>query len=415
MTVFTNVFGGGTINPAFDSYTSYTLTANLQLVWPLETAPNSNLAAQIMDISAATAGSFGLILPPANQVSNGQFLIVNNKSSFNQAVFSNGGATIIAAIAPGAIYFLYVTDNTTAPGVWSTFQYGAQASAPNVSALAGPGLLAIGATLAQDIPVTSVSSNFIIGVANRAQLMNWTGGTGSLTLPLANTAQASFYVQIRNSGTSVLTIATSGSDLINGVSSVSLNPGDSCFLVTDGTSWYTIGLGPVVLANFNFIVINVPSVVVGGIVTLSGTQLNQIAYKFTGVLTQNTIVDLPPTKQQYWLDNACTGAFTLTFQIPTSAGGPTPAGTTQVVSQGINGIFYTDGTNVINAVSGSGLGNPVLVSQGGTGATTAGQALINLGGTSQGIGLFTSATASAAQTAIAAPSTADAVVFSLVF
>lgn len=415
MTVFTNVFGGGTINPAFDSYTSYTLTANLQLVWPLETAPNSNLAAQIMDISAATAGSFGLILPPANQVSNGQFLIVNNKSSFNQAVFSNGGATIIAAIAPGAIYFLYVTDNTTAPGVWSTFQYGAQASAPNVSALAGPGLLAIGATLAQDIPVTSVSSNFIIGVTNRAQLMNWTGGTGSLTLPLANTAQASFYVQIRNSGTSVLTIATSGSDLINGVSSVSLNPGDSCFVVTDGTSWYTIGLGPVVLANFNFIVINVPSVVVGGIVTLSGTQLNQIAYKFTGVLTQNTIVDLPPTKQQYWLDNACTGAFTLTFQIPTSAGGPTPAGTTQVVSQGINGIFYTDGTNVINAVSGSGLGNPVLVSQGGTGATTAGQALINLGGTSQGIGLFTSATASAAQTAIAAPSTADAVVFSLVF
>lgn len=415
MTVFTNVFGGGTINPAFDSYTSYTLTANLQLVWPLETAPNSNLAAQIMDISAATAGSFGLILPPANQVSNGQFLIVNNKSSFNQAVFSNGGATIIAAIAPGAIYFLYVTDNTTAPGVWSTFQYGAQASAPNVSALAGPGLLAIGATLAQDIPVTSVNSNFIIGVANRAQLMNWTGGTGSLTLPLANTAQASFYVQIRNSGTSVLTIATSGSDLINGVSSVSLNPGDSCFVVTDGTSWYTIGLGPVVLANFNFIVINVPSVVVGGIVTLSGTQLNQIAYKFTGVLTQNTIVDLPPTKQQYWLDNACTGAFTLTFQIPTSAGGPTPAGTTQVVSQGINGIFYTDGTNVINAVSGSGLGNPVLVSQGGTGATTAGQALINLGGTSQGIGLFTSATASAAQTAIAAPSTADAVVFSLVF
>lgn len=415
MTTYNNVFGGGTINPAFDSYAQYTLTANLALVWPLETAPNSNLAAQIMDISAATAASWGLILPPANQVSVGQFVIVNNKSSFNQAVFNNTGGTIIAAIAPGAIYFLYVTDNTTAPGVWSAFQYGAQASAPNVSALAGPGLLAIGATLAQDIPVTSFSTNFTAGLANRAQLLNWTGGTGTLTLPLANTVQASFYLQVRNSGTSIETIATSGSDLINGVSSVALNPGDSAFVVTDGTAWYTIGLGPTVLANFNFISINVPSVIVGAIVTLAGTQLNQVAYKFTGVLTQNTIVDLPPTKQQYWLDNACTGAFTLTFQIPTTAGGPTPAGTVQVVAQGINTICYTDGTNVINAVSGSGLGNPVAVNTGGTGATTAGQALINLGGTSQGIGLFTSATQAAAQTAIAAPSTADANVLAMVF
>jgi hypothetical protein len=415
MTSFTNVFGGGTINPAFDSYTSYTLTANLALVWPLETAPNSNLAAQIMDVSVATAASFGLILPPANQVSVGQFLIVNNKSAFNQAIFDNSGATIIAAIAPGAIYFLYVVNNTTAAGVWSTFQYGAQASAPNVSALAGPGLLAIGATLAQDIVVVSIGTNFIAGLANRTQLLNWTGGTGTITLPLANTVGASFYIQVRNSGTSILTVPTSGSDLVNGVSSVAFNPGDSAFIVTDGVAWYTIGLGPAILANFGFIIINVPAVVVGGIVTLTGTQLNQVAYKFTGALTQNTIVDLPPIKQQYWIDNATTGAFTLLFQIPTVAGGPTPAGATVTVSQGINGIFYTDGTNVINAVSGSALGNPVLVGQGGTGATTAGQALINLGGTSQGIGLFTSASQAAAQTAIAAPSTADAVVFSLVF
>jgi hypothetical protein len=415
MTTFNNVFGGGTINPAFDSYISYTLTANLSLVWPLETAPNSNLAAQIMDISSGSTGSFGLVLPPANQVSVGQFLLVNNKSSFNQAIFNNSGATIIAAIAPGAIYFLYVVDNTTSPGVWSTFQYGAQASAPNVSALAGPGLIAIGATLAQDIVVTTVSTNFAAGLSNRAQLLNWTGGTGAITLPLANTVQASFYIQVRNSGSSVLTVNPSGSDQINGTSSVSFNPGDSAFLVTDGVAWYTIGLGPATLANFGFVIINVPSVVVGGIVSLSGTQLNQVAYKFTGALTQNTIVDLPPIRQQYWIDNATTGSFTLTFQVPTTAGGSTPAGTTQAVAQGINGIFYTDGTNVINAVSGSALGNPVLVTQGGTGAVTAAQALINLGGSSQGIGVFQSTTQAAAQTALATPSTADAVVFSLVF
>ena len=257
MTIFTNIFGGGSISPAFDSYIQYTLTANIQLVWPQETAPNSNLAAQIMDIMPASTGSFGLILPPANSVSVGQFLIVNNRSSYNQAVYLNGGATLIAAIAPGAIYFLYVTDNTTTAGLWNTFQYGAQASAPNASALAGPGLMAVGATLAQDIVVTGVSTNYSAGLSNRTQLLNWTGGTGTITLPLANTVQASFYIQVRNSGASVLTLATSGSDLVNGVSSVSFNPGDSAFVVTDGTSWYTIGLGPTVLANFGFIIINV--------------------------------------------------------------------------------------------------------------------------------------------------------------
>lgn len=414
MTTFTNVFGGGSINPAIDSYISFTLTSLLPLVWPLETAPNSNTAAQIIDISVLTAGSFGVIFPPANQVSNGQFLIVNNKSAFNQVVQDNIGTTI-ASIAPGAVYFLYVVNNSTPAGIWSSFQYGAQASAPNAAALAGPGLLAIGSTLAQDIAVLSVNGGFTVNASARTQLINWIGGTGTMTLALGGVVGANFYVQFRNSGTSILTIATSGSDVINGAASVILNPGDSCFVVTDGVAWYTIGLGPSAFANFNFVVINVPSVIVGAIVTLSGTQLNQVSYKFTGALTQNTIVDLPPTKQQYWLDNATTGAFSLTFQVPTTVGGPTPAGTTQTVSQGINGIFYTDGTNVINAVSGSALGNPVLIGQGGTGATTAPGALSNLGGTTLGIALFEATTAVAAQIAIASPSTADAAVLSLVF
>jgi hypothetical protein len=414
MTTFTNIFGGGVISPAQASYVDYILTAPITMVWPQETQPNSILAAQIIDIDVASTGSFSLTLPPANMVSVGQFLVINNKSSFNQAIFNNSGAIIIAALAPGAIYFLYLTNNTTAAGIWSAFQYGAQASAPSAAALAGAGLLATGSTLSQDIVVLSVSTNFSSGVNNRAQLLNWTGGSGTITLPLAATAGASFYLQVRNSGASVLNVATSGSDTINTASSISLNPGDSAFIVTDGVSWYTIGLGPTLTANFNFIVINVPAVVVGGIVTLSGTQLNQIAYRFTGALTANTIVDLPAIKQQYWIDNETTAAFTLTFQVPTVAGGPTPAGATVSVPQGSRIILYTDGTNVLNASTG-GLAIPITVSQGGTGATTAGAALTNLGGSSIGVAVFTAANNAAAQAAIAAPSTADTVVLAMVF
>jgi hypothetical protein len=411
---FTNVFGGGTIAPAFDSYVLYNLTANIALVWPLETQPNSNLAAQIIDIGAGSTGGFNITLPPANQVSVGQFIIVNNKSSFSQVVLDNSGSILIAALAPGAIYFLYITDNTTTAGIWSSFQYGAQASAPNAGALAGPGLLAIGSTLAQNISVTTLTSNFVVGVNNRDQMFNWTAAGGSITLPLAAVAQNSFYIQLRNSGTSVVNVVTSGSDTINGSSSIGLNPGDSAFVVTDGTGWFTLGLGPSLAASFNFIAINVPAVIVGTIVTLAGVQLNQIAYRFTGALVANTIVDLPAIKQQYWVDNETSGAFTLTFQVPTVTGGPTPAGAVVAIPQGQRVILYTDGTNVLNA-STAGISLPVAINQGGTGATTAGAALINLGGSSTGIAVFTAASAAAAQTAIGAISAADATVLSLVF
>lgn len=414
MTTFTNVFGGGVIAPAQDSYVLYNLTANLTLVWPLETQPNSNLAAQIIDIGTGSTGSFALTLPPANQVGVGQFIVVNNKSSFPQQVLDNSGAILITALAPGAIYFLYITDNTTTQGVWSSFQYGAQASAPNAGALAGPGLLAIGSQLAQNITVQPLNTTpFTVGVNNRDQMFNWTGAGGVMNLPLAGTAQNSFYIQVRNSGSSVYNIVTAGSDLINGQASIGLNPGDSAFVVTDGSNWFTLGLGPILSANFNFIVINVPSVIVGNIVTLAGVQLNQIAYRFTGALVANTIVDLPAIKQQYWVDNETTGAFTLTFQVPTVAGGPTPAGSTVAVPVNQRVILYTDGTNVLNA-STAGVSIPIAVNQGGTGATTAGQALINLGGTTPGIGVFTAASNSAAQAAIAVASTADATVLALV-
>lgn len=410
---YTNSFGGGTISPAFDTYISYTLSANLTLVWPQETQPNSNLAAQLIDISSSSSGSFSVTLPPANQVSPGQFLIFNNKSAFSQSILDNSGALLIS-IAPGAIYFLYITSNATPAGLWSNFQYGAQISAPSAGALAGAGLMAIGSQLAQNMAVTTLTANFVVGVNNRDQLFNWTAAGGNVTLPPAATALNSFYFQLRNSGSSVVNLLTVGSDLVNGQSSIGFNPGDSAFVVTDGTSWFTLGLGPVLSANFNFISINVPAVISGTIVTLAGVQLNQIAYRFTGALVANTIVDLPAIKQQYWVDNQTTGAFTLTFQVPTVSGGPTPAGSVVAVPQGQRVILYTDGTNVLNA-STAGISLPVAVNQGGTGATTAGAALNNLGGTSTGIAVFTAASNAAAQAAMAAPSVADAVVLSMVF
>jgi hypothetical protein len=119
--------------------------------------------------------------------------------------------------------------------------------------------------------------------------------------------------------------------------------------------------------------------------------LNRIVYKFTGALTGNRIVVVPSTVQQYWIDNATTGAYTLTVK--------TSAGTGVAITQGSRGIYYCDGSDVVTADTTT-LSFPISVAQGGTGATTAGAALINLGGTAVGTAIFTAANPAAAWSAL---------------
>ena len=90
-------------------------------------------------------------------------------------------------------------------------------------------------------------------------------------------------------------------------------------------------------------------------------------------------------------DNSTTGAFTLTVK--------TSAGTGLAVSQGSRGIYYCDGSDVVDADTTT-ASFPITIAQGGTGATTAGGALINLGGTAVGIPIFEAANQQAAWTAL---------------
>jgi hypothetical protein len=119
--------------------------------------------------------------------------------------------------------------------------------------------------------------------------------------------------------------------------------------------------------------------------------LNRIAYNFTGALTGNRVIIVPATVQQYWVSNATTGAYTLTVR--------TSAGTGPVVATGARAIFYCDGTNVVDADT-STVSVPISIADGGTGATTAGAARINLGATATGDAIFIAATQQAAWTAL---------------
>jgi hypothetical protein len=390
-TSYTEVFGGTNIYPSDVTYLSFNLSnADIVLAWPVETnAPNmlaDYVAARIMDVNS-TGTNLDVYLPAADEASVGECFLFNNTGTTNFTVVGSTG-TVIVTLTPGTLWQVYMTSNTTAAGVWVSYQFGSTTSSSNAGALAGFGLKAITTTLNQAIVVIQLNSNYTAGVGDRAHMINWTGASGTLSLTAAATLGDDWFLYVRNNGTSALTVDPNGSETINSSTTLIMNPGDSAMIICDGTSFYTVGLGKSSVFTFDYTQINVAGT---GTYTLSGFELNRIAYDLIGVLTGNRNVVVPATVQQYWITNNTTGAFTLTVK--------TSAGSGVAVQQGSAAILYCDGTDVVSAQT-LNVTLPIPIADGGTGATTAGGALINLGGTSVGISVFTAADSAAARTAI---------------
>ena len=385
---YTQVFGGNTIYPSDVSYKSYTLTADVTLSWPLESATTGNVVARIIDVSASSARS--ITMPPADETGVGQTILFNNVGAAVVTVKDSAGGTLLS-LSSGTQWELYLTDNSTAAGTWRSYRFGAATANAQASSLAGYGLLATGSTLSQQYQVDAFSSNYTAGAADRAKMYVWGGGSGTLSLPAAATVGDGWFFNVRNAGTGTLVVDADGTDLINGGGSISMQPEDSAVIVSDGTSWYTIGLGQRAVFAFDYTSISVS----GGNYTLSGSELNRIAYEFVGALSSDAVIIVPPTVQQYWVSNLTSGSYTLSVKTSSQV---TPV----AVGQNQRAILYCNGTNVVDADTSSGVSTPVSVGDGGTGATTASGARINLGGTSVGIALFTAATQADAWTALGA-------------
>jgi hypothetical protein len=386
MPIYTDVFGGANIYPSEISYSSIALSADVVLSWPEETSTNVNLATRIIDVTPSTAG-LSIVLPDANKTGTGNTILFNNKGSHTFTV-RNASSVQVVTVAAGTLWQVYLTNNSTAAGSWQSLQYGATTSVANASALAGTGIVAVGALLSQSVPVTAFNSNFTTSLADRAKMYNWTGAAGTLTLPDPTIVGNNWFIYLRNSGSGAISADAPGVSLINGASFLSFQPGESAIIACDGTDFYTIGFGQSATFAFDYTVIDVAGT---GNYTLVGTELNRVAYRFTGLLTGNRNIIVPATVQQYWVDNQTTGSYTLTVK--------TPAGLGVSVAQGQRAILYSDGTDVLDADT-AGISIPLDVSQGGTGATSAGAALINLGGTSVGIGVFTAVDQAAAYAAL---------------
>lgn len=386
MTTYTDVFGGANIYPSEIDYSAVALATNITLSWPDETSTSQNLATKIMDVTQAADG-LAITLPPANGTGTGQTILFNNLGTFTFTVKDNAGVQVMT-VAPGTLWQVYLTDNSTAAGAWETLQYGAAISQANASALAGTGIVAVGTLLSQAVPVTQFNSNYTAGAQDRARMFVWTGAGGTMTLPAPTIVGNNWFIYLRNSGSGAIVADPAGTILIDGGPILSFQPGESAIIVSDGANYFTIGFGQSATFAFDYTSISVSG---SGNYTLTGTELNRIAYSFTGTLTGNRTIIVPATVQQYWVTNATTGAYNFTVK--------TASGSGVLVASGSRSILYCDGTNVVNADTG-GLAVPIQVSDGGTGATTAGSARINLGATAVGDAVFTAADGPSAYAAL---------------
>jgi hypothetical protein len=400
MSVYTDVFGGTTIYPSNVSYLALSLTADVVLSWPLDANVSADVAARIIDVTPT--GAYSIFMPPGNETGVGQTTLFNNLGPDTITIKDSTGGTLIS-ISQGQQWQIYLTDNTTAAGSWRVFRYGAATAQAQASALAGLGLVAQGSVLSQTYPTVTFNSDYTAGAPDRAAFYVWTGGVGTLSLPAAAAVGNGFFLAARNGGSGNLTVDPAGSEQINGGSTLVLRPGDSAVCNSDGIGWYTVGFGQDAVFAFDYTSIDLSSETSPYI--LSGAELNRIAYEFIGTLTEDMIVQVPSTTQQYWISNATSGSYSLGLATVSQD----PAAN---VVQGARGIYYSNGVEVVNAAT-AGIATPIGIADGGTGATSAGGALINLGGTAVGIAVFEAANAAAARSAIGAIGADDAYSFAV--
>lgn len=341
MTTYTNPFTGQTVSPAQVSYESLSITTDTYLEWPVNGNTDS-VVSNIIEITTGATSGLSVYMPSAQQVSVGQATIIKNTGSNAFTVKTVTGTTIIS-IASGISQYIYVTNNTTDAGTWSTVTFGAGTSSADAGSLAGYGLVALGTTLNQAYNITNTFSSSTLLSTQRAQFIVYDGGAGTLTLPSASAVGNNWFCMIRNNGTGIVTIAPVGSSTINGAVNAQLQLTESFVIVCDGSNWNTFGYG----RSNTFAYTQLALVVTGGTLTESATQAASTIQSFTGTLISNQIIVVPSTVQLYTMTNNTTGAFT--FTVKTSAVG----GATVSIAQGTSLVLVCDGTNVYNAASGS--------------------------------------------------------------
>lgn len=342
MASYNDVFGNFTIPPAEATYSRLTLNDSGMLAWPANfsgEAAGQYLATNILEISAAAG--LQLLLPPANEASVGQDLVVRNVGAESIDLFDADGGPI-TTLAAGESKYIYITNNSTAAGTWSMFTYGAGISGADAALLAGEGLRAAAGNTIQVAAVhRGLNSDYRIVEEDRGQLLNVEVGTITVTTPDATAVASGFYCFMRNSALGNASVVPFSGQSINGVGAWTLSPGDSLILMSTGTNWVTVGFGQNVNFTFAELVINAAA----GDATLSSSNVSGRMIRITGTATASIVLTLPSVDNIYFVNvESGMGAHTVTLK--TSG-----VGGVVVLNANEKTALYSDGVNVTIAIT----------------------------------------------------------------
>jgi hypothetical protein len=323
--VFTSPFTGTVVTPTDVSYSNISFGINTPLFWPsiVNQGTGEIPATRIMDCTATTT-SLALALPEADQGTLGSDILIRNLGS-NTFVVTDfiGGASV--SVAPGVSKYFYLTDNTTAAGVWRNVTFGTGTSAADAASLAGAGLTTVSGQLAVTENVVNVSITPTINDTSRASTYNWIGGNGNIPLPAVATLSQGWFIAFRNSGSGTLTFTPTSPQLINNTTSITTNPGDSGYIFynTSTGGYITVGWTTPNNLVFTAATYDVDAIVGNTLNLVSNAPIIQTYIAQSGTRTQTLAVTLPAITQLYiMVNNTNQSGYNITFQNQGSSQAP---------------------------------------------------------------------------------------------
>jgi hypothetical protein len=338
MPIYTSPFTGTVVQPTDVSYYDLSFSANVQLFWPAVVNPQQVPAARIID-ATPSAGSLVISLPAGNQGTTGTDILLRNFGAFTFTVEDFDGTGSVS-VAPGESKYFYLSDNTTTAGIWQNVTFGTGTSSADAASLAGNGLVALTGKLNATQNVVEISSPPAISDASRASTFLWVSGNDNITLPTSASLTAGWFIGFRNAGTGTLTFTPQGTSVINGNANLSVNPGESGFIVYQESTgdFFTVGLAIASNVTFTSATYDVDSIIPNTFSLVAFAPIIQTYVALSGTRALDLDVTLPATTQLYILSNNTGQAgYNITFQLSGSIQAPIS------IVDGVVAIVLSDG------------------------------------------------------------------------
>jgi hypothetical protein len=341
MTTYTSPFTGDVIQQTDVSYFDLNFSADVDLYWPLVINPTQVPAARIMDCTPSAA-NLNITLPNAEQGSVGIDILFRNFGAVSFFVNDfDGGASV--EIPSGESLYFYLSDNSSTAGIWQNVTFGAGTSSADAATLAGNGLAAISGKLNVTQNIQQISATTTAVNADRAKTFVWTAGNGTLNLPAVAGLTAGWFISFRNNGTGALNIIPAGASLINNLSSLTVNPGESGIIMFQQSTgnFFTVGLATPSNVTFTSASYDVDTIVGPTFSLVTYAPIIQTYVSLSGIRTTSLTVTLPATTQIYILANDTLGPYNIFFEVSGTSQPPTPVtpGTVVLVLSDGNSLF----------------------------------------------------------------------------